>query len=80
MNENEARRPISGWITDPNEPSGFRWLSDLSVIDDTAALPAVVRDAGDVGDVMDPTAPDPTPDEITHPDHPDFVHPWGGDS
>ncbi len=41
MDENDARRPISGWITDPAEPSGFRWLPDMSVIDDTTALPAV---------------------------------------
>lgn len=38
-------------------------------------------DAGTVGDVADhndPTAPDPTPDEITDPDHPDHVEPWTG--
>ncbi|GAA5104846.1 hypothetical protein [Haloechinothrix salitolerans] len=29
----------------------------------------------DTGDVVDPTAPDPTPDEITDPAHPDYVEP-----
>lgn len=32
----------------------------------------------DTGDATDPQAPDPTPEEITHPDHPDYVEPWGG--
>ncbi len=35
-------------------------------------------DAGDVADHNDPAAPDPTPDEITDPDHPDHVEPWTG--
>lgn len=33
----------------------------------------------DTGDVIDLSAPDPTPEEITHPDHPDFVEPWTGE-
>jgi hypothetical protein len=31
---------------------------------------------GDVGDWVDPKAPDPTPGEVTDPDHPDYVEPW----
>ena len=31
---------------------------------------------GDVGDYIDPNAPDPTPDEIVDPEHPDHVQPW----
>jgi hypothetical protein len=34
--------------------------------------------AGDVADLNDPLAPDPTGDEITDPDHPDYVTPWTG--
>lgn len=30
----------------------------------------------DTGDVIDPTAPDPTPAEITDPAHPDHVEPF----
>jgi hypothetical protein len=45
-------------------------------------LPMVVPDEdppeGDVGDWIDPNAPDPTPDEITDPNHPDYVEPWSG--
>jgi hypothetical protein len=33
-------------------------------------------DIPDTGDVIDPTAPDPTPAEITDPDHPDHVEPF----
>lgn len=32
----------------------------------------------DVGDVIDPDADDPTPDEITDPDHPDYVEAFPG--
>jgi hypothetical protein len=35
-------------------------------------------DEQDTGDVVDPTAADPTPDEITDPDHPDYVLPFAG--
>ncbi|PPK65883.1 hypothetical protein V5P93_000226 [Actinokineospora auranticolor] len=30
----------------------------------------------DVGDVANPDAPDPTPEEITDPTHPDHVEPF----
>lgn len=33
-------------------------------------------DALDTGDLIDPDAADPTPDEITDPEHPDYVDPW----
>lgn len=32
--------------------------------------------ARDVGDEIDPAAEDPTGDEITDPDHPDYVSPY----
>lgn len=31
---------------------------------------------GDVGDWIDPNAPDPTPPEVRDPTHPDYVEPW----
>lgn len=37
----EVQRPVSAWIADPSMPSGWRWLPDLSVVEDTAALPVV---------------------------------------
>lgn len=30
----------------------------------------------DIGDLVDPDADDPTPDEITDREHPDYVEPW----
>jgi hypothetical protein len=35
--------------------------------------------AGDIGDWIDPNAPDPSPPEVTDPQDPSFVHPWFGD-
>lgn len=82
----------SGWVADPDEPSGWRWmpdLTDLSAV--TGILPVIPLgkvdfqgavdwawppDDYDTGDLIDPNAPDPTPDEITDPDHPDHVDPW----
>jgi hypothetical protein len=46
----------------------------VSTPDNPGPAPAV----GDVGDAIDPTAPDPTPDEITDPNHPDYVEPLTG--
>ena len=39
--------------------------------------PEVPR-AGDIGDWIDPNAPDPTPEEIIDRNHPDYVDPWFG--
>jgi hypothetical protein len=52
-------------------------------VDGVAEIPLTVTrtdptPAGDVGDAIDPTAPDPTPDEITDPNHPDYVEPLAG--
>lgn len=33
---------------------------------------------GDVGDWIDPNAPDPTPAEVTDPGDPNYVPPWFG--
>lgn len=38
----------------------------------------VADEPRDVADLNDSAAADPTPDEITHPDHPDHVEPWDG--
>ncbi|MGH3863588.1 hypothetical protein [Actinokineospora sp.] len=40
------------------------------------STPESVEPVGDVGDHIDPTAPDPKPDEITDPAHPDHVDPY----
>lgn len=48
---------------------------DEAAATDERAVPRV----GDVGDWIDPNAPDPTPDEITDRDHPDYVDPWFGE-
>lgn len=32
--------------------------------------------SGDVGDWIDPNAPDPTGPEVNDPNHPDYVEPW----
>lgn len=39
--------------------------------------PEVPR-AGDIGDWIDPNAPDPTPPVVTDRDDPSFVDPWFG--
>jgi hypothetical protein len=38
-------------------------------------VPPPIR-PGDVGDWIDPNAPDPTPDEVDDPDDPNYVEPW----
>jgi hypothetical protein len=74
------------WVPDPLSPSGFRWQRHGEQ-PATTMLPTVPpatpdeRDereqpVGDVGDWIDPNAPDPTPEEITHPQHHDYVEPW----
>lgn len=66
------------WIPDPLAPSGYRWQR-AGEQPPTSMLPAVqpTEDTpGDVGDLIDPNADDPTPEEITHPDHSDYVEPW----
>jgi hypothetical protein len=40
--------------------------------------PVDVPRAGDIGDWIDPNAPDPTGDEITDPEDPNYVDPWQG--
>ena len=39
--------------------------------------PQVPR-AGDIGDWIDPNAPDPTPEPVTDPHDPNYVDPWFG--
>ena len=41
-------------------------------------MPPQVPRAGDIGDWIDPNAPDPTPEEIVDRNHPDYVDPWFG--
>lgn len=64
---------------------------DLDDVETTQAMPAAgervdyagavdwtstVKHVPDVGDLVTTTAPDPTPDEITDPRHPDHVEPY----
>jgi hypothetical protein len=67
------------WRYDPAAPSAGH---DPAV---TMIQPIVPRELdalhgdeqdGDIGDLIDPNADDPTPEEITHPDHSDYVEPW----
>lgn len=59
------------WVYDANAPSPGPQPP-------TSILPTVAP-TGDVGDWIDPNAPDPTPDEVTDETDPNFVHPWFGD-
>lgn len=81
--------PYGEFVPDPLSPSGYRWkrhdepeptglLPAVNpAVEQPAQLPAVEQDEpGDVGDLVDPNAADPTPEEITHPDHSDYVEPW----
>lgn len=64
--------PDDRWVYDPDAPSAAQQPA-------TTMLPSVPETPhGDVGDWIDPNAPDPTPDEITDPRHPDYVAPWFG--
>lgn len=56
-----------------------RELDALHGDDDTGGNWFDTGTRGDVGDWIDPNAPDPTPDEITDRDHPDYVDPWFGE-
>jgi hypothetical protein len=51
----------------------------LDAIHGDAPTPPDVPRAGDIGDWIDPNAPDPTPPEVTDPQDPSYVHPWFGD-
>jgi alpha-amylase/alpha-mannosidase (GH57 family) len=45
----EVRRPVSGWLSDPSQPSGWRWVEDLGAMADaTQMLPVVTATAGRV--------------------------------
>lgn len=64
------------WIEDAAEPSGWRHIPGRP----TPAVRHDVRIAiADTGDAVSRDAPDPTPDEITDPTHPDYVEPWTGE-
>lgn len=71
----EPLRPISGWIEDRTEPSGWRWVRDLAAlepgIEDLQAMPAVhsgpVVYAGFV-DWPSPTPRAPAPDVYRYTD------------
>lgn len=67
--------PYGRWIEDPLAPGGHRWARH------SERVPAVPEPppTGDVGDWIDPNAPDPTPDEVVDENDPNFVHPWFGD-
>jgi hypothetical protein len=74
--------PYGEFVPDPLAPSGFRWRRHDEQ-PATTMLPTVQprndsEPFGDVGDWVDPNAPDPTPDEVTDLEHPDYVHPWFG--
>lgn len=82
---NWYRDQTGEWIYDPEGdtahdrnadgiPDHLQDTDELAVID--SGLPTGVPDTGDV---IDPGAADPTPEEITHPDHPDYVEPWTGE-
>jgi hypothetical protein len=60
-----------GFAVDWDAPPGkrIRW---------SATEPPPRVGVPDTGDVIDPNTDDPTPDEITDPNHPDYVEPWDG--
>ena len=54
-----------------------RWYEDEHghwVYDSGA--PSADEPTGDVGDWIDPNAPDPTPPEVDDPTDPNYVEPW----
>jgi hypothetical protein len=66
------------WVYDKNAPSPGRQPAVTMIHPVVYPTPRDEPVVGDVGDWIDPNAPDPTPDEITHREHPDYVDPWFG--
>jgi hypothetical protein len=73
--------PIGNWYLDRNN----NWSYDANAPSPgpqpaTTMLPLVAPTRlGDVGDWIDPNAPDPTADEVVDPNDPSYVHPWFGE-
>lgn len=76
---------------DPDQPGQLKWAYDENAPSPgrnppvTRLLPVVRSEAapevprvGDVGDWIDPNAPDPTGDEVTDRADPNYVDPWFG--
>lgn len=80
--------PGDRWVYDPDAPDPAPEPTSLNPIvrpPREAELGALHGDDleddldepfGDVGDWIDPNAPDPTPPEVVDPHHPDYVDPW----
>jgi hypothetical protein len=66
------------WTHDPNAPSPGRNPAVTSMLPAVQPTPAEPPRVGDVGDWIDPNAPDPTPDEVTDRSDPNYVDPWFG--
>jgi hypothetical protein len=72
---------------DPDRPGEFKWMYDKDAPSPgrnpaaTTMLPIITSEsarAGDVGDWVDPNAPDLTGDEVVDPTDPNYVEPWRG--
>lgn len=73
------------WVWDQDAPAPTVEVTQIRPTT-RAALDAIHGDVeddvprvGDVGDWIDPNAPDPTPDEVTDRDDPNYVEPWRGE-
>jgi hypothetical protein len=66
------------WYTDEQG----RWAYDANGTEPRTHLPVEPVEArprpGDIGDWIDPNAPDPTPDEVRDRNDPNYVDPWLG--
>lgn len=60
------------WVYDSNAPASDPALTRIG----NPFTPAEPRPGGDVGDEVDPFAPDPTGDEVHDPGDPNYVEPW----
>ena len=57
------------------------WAYDANGTEERVHLPIEPVEqprGGDIGDWIDPNAPDPTGDEVTDPSDPNYVDPWFG--
>jgi hypothetical protein len=68
------------WTYDRNAPSPGESPPVTSMLPTVTPTPYPrdVPRVGDVGDWIDPNAPDPTSDEVTDRGNPDYVDPWFG--
>lgn len=71
------------WLYDQDAPTPSVEVTQIrphtrEVLDAIHGDAPEAKRAGDIGDWIDPNAPDPTPDEVVDRSDPNYVDPWFG--